>query len=246
MSSGNHEGIESIEGGGEHAGAAARGSAGMGIAGEPAKVTGVDGNSRSSGSVEGLARGSAGTESGPAGVGKFSIRMAQASDAERFFAHVLAHFRESGRDGDPIFHPMMDFEKWDGAEQAEKYRKAWSRPLTELHWERVWILEQDGFIRGHANIQGGRMPGSFHRATYAIGLERSARGQGWGRALTTACLDWARAESSLEWIDLYVFTHNPKAQALYRAFGFKEIGTTEDLFRVHGVSVSDTHMVLRV
>lgn len=174
------------------------------------------------------------------------IRLAAAHDAEEFFGHTLRHFRESNQEGDPIFHPVTDFENWSKADYIEKLKESWAKSLEELNWERALVLEQDGTFLGHTTLQGGRMPGTGHRATFSIGLERGARGQGFGRALTQATLDWAREQGTLAWIELYVFTHNAPALALYRAMGFREVGTTEDLFRVHGQSVSDTHMVLRL
>jgi ribosomal protein S18 acetylase RimI-like enzyme len=174
------------------------------------------------------------------------IRLATPRDAHSFFAHSIRHFRESNTGGDRIFHPVTDYETWDAGEHERRWKEAWSKNIDELHWERAWIAEEKGEILGHATLQGGRMPNSFHRVTFSIGLLRPARGKGLGRALTQTALDWARAQGPIDWIDLYVFTHNEPALALYRSMGFQEVGTTEDLFRVHGTSVSDTHMVLRL
>lgn len=174
------------------------------------------------------------------------IRLAGSADAEKFFLHAIDHFRESNRGGDPIFHPVSDYETWKMEETAKRWQEAWEKPITDLNWERCWVLEEKGVFLGHATLQGGRMPNATHRVTFSIGILRSARGQGWGRKLTEAALDWAKAQNSLDWVDLYAFTHNAPARALYRAIGFREVGTTEDLFRVDGVSVSDTHMVLRL
>lgn len=174
------------------------------------------------------------------------IRFATAADAGSFFLHSMEHFRESNSGGDIIFHPVTDYENWQAADQEKRWAEAWGKPITELHWERTWLAEEGGKFLGHATLQGGRMPNSFHRVTFSIGLLRPARGKGLGRALTEAALDWAKAQGSIDWIDLYVFTHNKAALALYRSMGFREVGTTEDLFRVHGTSVSDTHMVKRL
>jgi ribosomal protein S18 acetylase RimI-like enzyme len=174
------------------------------------------------------------------------IRLAVPADKDAYFEHVMDHFRESNTGGDVIFHPVTDFETWKKDEFTKKLAEDWSRPITELHWERAWVAEENGKLLGHATLQGGRMPNSFHRVTFSIGLIRPARGRGIGRALTQAAIDWAKAQGSIDWIDLYVFTHNKPALALYRAMGFQEVGTTEDLFRVQGTSVSDTHMVKRI
>lgn len=174
------------------------------------------------------------------------IRLATLADTNRFFDHAIEHFRESNTGGDSIFHPVTDFESWKREETTAGYEKSWAKGTDELHWERTWIAEENGDFLGHATLQGGRMPNTQHRVTFSIGLLRPARGKGLGRALSQAALDWARAQGSIAWVDLYVFTHNKPALALYRAMGFTDVGTTEDLFRVHGKSVSDTHMVLKL
>lgn len=174
------------------------------------------------------------------------IRLATNADTDSFFDHAIEHFRESNTGEDVIFHPATDFESWKREEVTAGYEKSWAKRLDELHWERVWIAEENGKILGHCTLQGGRMPNSFHRVTFSIGILRPARGKGLGRALTQAALGWAKAQGTIDWVDLYVFTHNKPALALYRSMGFSEVGTTEDLFRVHGESVSDTHMVLRL
>lgn len=174
------------------------------------------------------------------------IRLATAADTHSFFLHSMKHFRESNTGGDPIFHPVTDYENWRAEDQEKRWQEAWNKPITELNWERTWVAEEGGDFLGHATLQGGRMPNSFHRVTFSIGILRPARGQGLGRSLSQASLDWAKAQGSIDWVDLYVFTHNKPAIALYRAMGFTEVGTTEDLFRVQGQSVSDTHMVKKI
>jgi ribosomal protein S18 acetylase RimI-like enzyme len=149
------------------------------------------------------------------------IRLATAEDAGSFFDHAIEHFRESNTGGDVIFHPVSDFEKWNREEMTAGYGKSWSKPIHELHWERVWIAEENGKFLGHATLQGGRMPNSFHRVTFSIGILRPARGKGLGRALTQAALGWAKAQKTIDWVDLYVFTHNQPAIALYRSMGFQ-------------------------
>ena len=174
------------------------------------------------------------------------IRLATSADGPAFFQHVLRHFRESGKDGDPIFHPAEDFEDWKEEEHVEKYEKRWEKIPPETGWERVWVLEEKGLILGHATLRGAQHISSSHRTVFAIGIERAARRKRNGRALTLACLEWAKSQPFLEWIDLYAFAHNEPALALYRSVGFQPVGTTLDIFRVQGVSIDDTHMVLKL
>jgi ribosomal protein S18 acetylase RimI-like enzyme len=77
-------------------------------------------------------------------------------------------------------------------------------------------------------------------------VERPYRGRGLGRALMEACIDWARQQPSLSWVDLGVFEGNDVAEALYRKLGFTELGRTPDRFRVDGLQITDITMVLQV
>ena len=59
-------------------------------------------------------------------------------------------------------------------------------------------------------------------------------------------IQWAKQQQTLSWLQLAVFAHNEPAKALYRKFGFIEVGTTPDMFRVFGKEVTDTAMILRL
>jgi RimJ/RimL family protein N-acetyltransferase len=174
------------------------------------------------------------------------IRPATPADGPAFFQHILRHFRESGKDGDPIFHPSEDFESWKEEEHVAKYKQRWEKSPPETGWERVWILEESGQILGHATLRGAQHVSSSHRTVFAIGLERAARRKGNGRALTLACFEWAKSQPLLDWIDLYAFAHNEPALALYKSLGFQPVGTVKDIFRVRGASIDDVHMVLKL
>ena len=45
------------------------------------------------------------------------IRQATLEDTSLYFDHMRRHFRESGKDGDVIFHPVVEFESWRREEQ---------------------------------------------------------------------------------------------------------------------------------
>ncbi|MES2964259.1 MAG: GNAT family N-acetyltransferase [Bdellovibrionota bacterium] len=178
----------------------------------------------------------------------FEIRSATVADAKTCYAHTMRHFAESGVDGDIVFHPMLD--SWNSREMkdcVDKFDESWSKPITEMGWERMWLLfDGPDRVVGHASLRSPHSPSGLHRSMLGIGVERHVRGGGWGRKLMQAAISWARDQSSLDYIDLYVFTHNTKAHALYESLGFKEIGTTHDLFRVGSQIIDDIHMVLEL
>lgn len=175
------------------------------------------------------------------------IRLAQLNDLPLYREHQMRHFSESGQDGDLIFMPHEEPEDISLENLQRKKAEPWNASPLEIGWERSWILTDDSRIYGEVKLMH-RPPlkTSLHRAVLAMGIERSHRGQGWGSKLMTEAIAWAKAQPSLDWLQLYVFAHNEPAQRLYRKFGFKEVGRTPDMFRVHGQSIDDIEMVLKL
>jgi GNAT superfamily N-acetyltransferase len=96
-------------------------------------------------------------------------------------------------------------------------------PYASLHHERVlggdvhhFIIRGGARAFGHAvlNVAGGS------GGIYDMGVAPGARRQGYGRALTLAALDWARAEGCTS-VTLNA-TH--EGEALYRNVGFSSLG----------------------
>jgi len=164
-------------------------------------------------------------------------------DLPALVAHIARHSGESGRDGDLIFRPRSSDAPIDELATIERHQIGWAQPLDEPHWLRTWGLVQDGELRGHLDLHGGRLPSEFHRAMLGMGIERPWRGRGHGRALLEAAIAWAR-NAELAWLDLGVFAHNTRARALYAAVGFVEVGVTRDRFRVDSQEIDDVAMVL--
>ena len=172
------------------------------------------------------------------------LKVAEIDDAPAVFDHLQRHFAESGKDGDPIFHPSPGYVTWKKEAFCEDLVKGWQMPITQNGWERAWLLTQNGLVVGHSDLRGSKLLTSSHRCTFGIGLERSARGHGFGKALSMAAITWAKMQPGLDWIDLFVFGGNQPAQALYSSVGFERVGAVKDQFRVNGVSIDDIHMVL--
>lgn len=158
-------------------------------------------------------------------------------------AHIARHSRESGRGGDLIFRPRSSEAPIDEPATIERHRAGWTQAIDEPYWLRTWGVVIDGQIRGHLDLHGGRLSSEFHRAMLGMGVERGWRGRGHGRALLETAIAWAR-RAALSWLDLGVFAHNHRARKLYASFGFVEVGTTRDRFRVDGTVIDDVAMVL--
>jgi len=173
------------------------------------------------------------------------LRLAQLSDLPLYREHLRRHGQESGRDGDVIFSPYE--EPWDRpleTLQIEKESK-WPLSVTEPGWERCWILTDGNQIYGDLKlVHTLGLKTSLHRAILMMGIERSQRGKGWGKRMIETALTWASQQPSLDWVQLNVFAHNVPARRLYRSFGFGEVGTNRDLFRVYGQKIDDIEMSL--
>lgn len=174
------------------------------------------------------------------------VRLARLSDAEKHWAHSARIGRESGRDGDFIFSPN---EEWDVplTEFLKTYGERLNRSVLEIGWQRCWVLaDQNGVYGELALVHRPPLKSSLHRATLMMGVQRSHRGQGYGARLMSEAILWAKAQPSLEWLQLFVFEGNDPAKRLYEKFGFKENGTTPDMFRVHNTRVADISMILKL
>lgn len=176
--------------------------------------------------------------------GSINVSEVLADDARRYFEHLVRHLSESGKD-DLIFHPIDDFHTWAPEERIEKYKERWAKELPSPGSEKAWVAKIDSEIVGHLDLRPIGPAAANHRVVLGMGIERHARGHGVGRRLMNEAISWAKA-SGFAWIDLYVFAHNEPARKLYRTCGFKEIGTTEDLFRIQGKKIDDLHMALKL
>lgn len=175
------------------------------------------------------------------------IRPATKFDAEPYWKHSCRHELESGREGDPIFSPIEEGGKQELEEFVRSQEESWEKPLSEPGWERTWILTDEIDVFGDVELaQRPAVKSALHRATLTIGIERPYRGQGHGSKLMEIAIGWARAQAELDWIQLSVFEGNEAAKALYRKFGFMEVSTTPDMFRLFGRKLADTSMILKL
>jgi len=174
----------------------------------------------------------------------WTIRPLVADDVEAFMDLQKRLVQESGREGSNIFTPL---EAWDEtrahrqrATLPEKLRTA----LEQSGWYRLFGLFVEDKLAGESSLRCGELPTERHRATLGISLDQTVRGQGLGRRLMEYTIDWAVNETSVDWIDLYVFEHNTPARGLYDGLGFTQIGRTSDRFRTFDKRITDLHMVL--
>ena len=172
------------------------------------------------------------------------IRPMTVADLQAHEGHFKRHQAENGR-GDTGY--FMPFEPDDEDATPSSFEpETLTRAVTEAGWRRHWLLLDGDRVVGDVNIKGPKLVTGLHRCVLGIGMEAPYRGQGHGRALMQAAIDYARSTPSLTWLDLRVFGHNESARALYRDMGFEETGLVRDCFRLGGDAVDDVMMTLSV
>lgn len=174
-----------------------------------------------------------------------TVRPAELRDAGAFADHVVLHMSQSGKNGMPVFAPGH---RPSREEIRDNTAARWARRLTDPVWGRTWLLiSEENAIVGHIDLRGGRISTELHRATLGMGILQAFTGRGHGKLLLDAAIGWAKAETSIVWIDLGVFHNNDRARKLYERYGFVREFLRCDAFRLEdGTSIDDILMTLRI
>ena len=175
------------------------------------------------------------------------VRLAGPEDADAWFDLGAATHRENGSDGylTAPYSPSAP-PRTDEPDRRARLLEEIARPLDVPHWRRLWLAIERGIAIGSVTLYGLKLPSEMHRCVLGIAVRRAAQRRGIGTSLMRTAIEWARAEPTLSWIDLGVFSRNRPARALYQRLGFVERGTTRDRFRVDGESIDDVEMSLAV
>ena len=130
---------------------------------------------------------------------------------------------------------------WRTAGEERRYLKAIRR------WEHaaVFVAEVDGQVVGRLSVSRDQHPASRHVADLGLMVAADRRGQGIGRGLLEAAVDWARAAGVTK-LELHVFPWNEPALRLYERFGFEREGVRRGHYRRAGEEVDAILMVYRL
>ena len=105
----------------------------------------------------------------------------------------------------------------------------------------------DGSVVGVIRMTGGALMRTRHSAKLEVLVHPAHRGQGHGRALMAAGLDWARTSPQIRRVALCVFADNTGALAMYGRLGFVEEGRRIGEYReADGTLRDDVMMALSV
>jgi ribosomal protein S18 acetylase RimI-like enzyme len=152
------------------------------------------------------------------------IRTPEPGDADALAALKLETFRESFVDGGfAIPYPADDLALFE----AENYSSA--KILAEIAdpGRASWIAESERRLLGYAQVGPCKLPhpdaSTDHGELYQLYVRSEAQGLGIGKRLLTIALDHLGAtRPGPVWLG--VWSGNEKAQALYRANGFRKVG----------------------
>jgi RimJ/RimL family protein N-acetyltransferase len=86
------------------------------------------------------------------------------------------------------------------------------------------VAEVNGEVVGHLHFKVGDRRRVAHIGELAMTIVKPWRGQGIGKRLLAALLEWARASETVELVWLQVNSNNPAAIALYEQAGFRTFG----------------------
>jgi RimJ/RimL family protein N-acetyltransferase len=97
---------------------------------------------------------------------------------------------------------------------------------------------------GTVAIYRDRLIKAHHKAhIWGMYVSPEGRGQGTGRLLMEAALNWARQQPGILQVHLVVSGRTPVARRLYKSLGFTRWGTEPAALRINGELVDDEHMV---
>ena len=178
---------------------------------------------------------------------QLSVKLLSPDQARVFVDHLVRNAATPGVRLPPISDPHPLSRKIDVDAKIESSQRRWIMPVQQVGWDRTWGLFSGDLIVGHVNLSTARLlETQLHRVILGMGIEPDYRGRRLGASLLSNALAWAEEQSSIEWVDLGVFAHKTAARRLYLKFGFREVGTFVDCFRVNGQKVDDIQMTLQL
>ena len=129
--------------------------------------------------------------------------------------------------------------------EAQWKKRIEEMPVGPTTAELFVVAERGGVVVGNAGVHPIPHVRRQHCAGIGMAVACSAQGQGVGRALMAALIDWADNWTPLLRLELTVYTDNAVAIALYGKFGFELEGTHRAFGLRNGV-FADVHAMARL
>jgi ribosomal protein S18 acetylase RimI-like enzyme len=163
------------------------------------------------------------------GTHQIRVRLATAAD----WAELWPIWQETMAEGDSYPYPPDT--------SSEDARRSWLLPAPA----ETWLAEEAGHTRGSYLLRANQPGRGAHVANASFMVAKSDRGRGLGRLLAEHCLEQARRCGYLAMQFNAVVATNQQAIALWRALGFRIVGTVPDAFRHPQAGLVDLHVMHR-
>jgi len=162
---------------------------------------------------------------------------------DEFFRYLNDHRSDNGTQETGYFMPSSRSDARFSSDKESSYRAGLKLPVGALGWRRAWVARATATtIAGHVDLWSHSLPFAEHRCLLGMGVDRRYRRRGVGGTLLAHAIDWTLGSTTLEWIDLHVFSNNERAIRLYLRAGFTKIGELPEMFKVDGHAFSDAMM----
>jgi RimJ/RimL family protein N-acetyltransferase len=140
------------------------------------------------------------------------VRRAEPGDASGLVRLASSVAREEGR-------WILATDGWRSIGDERRYLKAVHRHPDAA----VFVADDDGDVVGRLSLSRDPHPASRHVVDVGLMVAESHRGQGIGRLLLQAAVEWSR-RNGIAKLELHVFPWNEPALRLYESFGFEREG----------------------
>lgn len=166
---------------------------------------------------------------------------------DSFFKYLVRHISENGVNGTDIFVPLTRQQSELSDELRSKFEDGLEKEFGKNGWRRTWLaINEENNIVGHADIRSNNQLNAEHRVVLGMGVDINYRRKKIGFNLLENIINYCKANPKISWLDLEIISSNTKAKNLYEKLGFRQIGLTEDMFRIDNVSYDYIFMTLNV
>jgi RimJ/RimL family protein N-acetyltransferase len=163
------------------------------------------------------------------------VRTALPEDADRVVAFVKEVAAEA---------PYLLTTEAEMAVTSEQ-QKQWLQQMIDGPGKLAIVAEQEGGIIGFLDFHNGNKQRTKHQGSFGMGVKKDFRGQGVGKALLAALLDWATEHPFIEKVCLEVVADNTNALRLYQTFGVAEEGVKKNAIKIDDKTYWDLIMMAR-
>ncbi len=104
--------------------------------------------------------------------------------------------------------------------------------LSKSETGKYVVIESNGKIVGHALLDPYKLEVTAHAVDLTVAIHEGHQGKGYGKAVITYLIEWAKANPKVEKIMLHVRSSNLTAISLYKKMGFVVEGVRVKLIKL--------------